>query len=183
MRNDFWLPIGLVTVQRASAFPAGSLLLFSPNSSKRETIAPAIRFDVTNDDGSTGPCILWLQGGRAPDPLKRTVSRCQDWHLDADPVVGAADLKLLVEIDGTQNPAPGHSLSWRDSNGCIAAGTFGLRIVGLDHDAYAIDPKKWQADFGAAEHRAATWFPDWRIRVVHGDETITIIPFQMVWPS
>lgn len=175
--NELWLPQALLHSATACNFPAGSIVFCPPFSSKRTMMAPALRFDLEDEDGDLVPWLFWIQGGPwGADEARRTATLCRE--------MSGVDRRILgvkpgegVQIEVEVNLASDwqEEFSWSSALGAVASTSTGFKIAAAEYSdrrlgPVPIDVATWRYDARALRREVYGQYSDWRIRLSDGAE-------------
>jgi hypothetical protein len=183
--NELWLPHSKLHSAIAANFPAGSLVFCPPRESKRQTLAPAFRFDVKGEDDEVHAWLFWIQGGPwGSDEKRRTATICREMYGADRRVLGIkANDALTIDIELGLGGVWREDLSWTDGVGAIGSTATGLKIAAADFSnhhlsAVPIDVKTWLYDNDAMRRETYGWYSNWQVRISDGERTCGIIKYE-----
>jgi hypothetical protein len=174
----------LLQLATPASFPAGAIVFYPPFS-KRQTAAPAFRFDLKGTDGRVEPWLFWLQGGPwGPDEKRRTASLCREMYGAEHPVpVIKLSHEVVISIELGLHAPRREDHSWTSALGAIASTTSGLKIAAADFSQHhqspvPIDLATWLYDEDALRRQVYAWYDKWRVRISDGgDRTYGMIDY------
>jgi hypothetical protein len=183
--NELWLPRAMLYSETAQNFPAGSIVFYPPFSSKRTTVAPALRFDLKDGDGNFTPWLFWIQGGPwGADEARRTATLCREMYGADRRILGVepAD-RVHIEIELNLGGDWQDDFSWTSALGAVASTPTGFKIAAADFSnrrlsPVPIDVATWQYDENALRSEVHGRYSNWRVRISDGtDRTYCLIDY------